>query len=378
MSPFRSLFTILSVALLAVVQALAAQNQLQEVTSFGTNPTRVRMFTYRPTGLVAKPALIVAIHYCTGTAQAYFSGTQYANLADSYKNFMVIYPHAPDSGGCWDVHTTETLTHDRGGDSLGIASMVRYAISTYNVDPARVFATGTSSGGMMSQVLAGAYPDLFAAISAWCGVPYGCFAGPSMWNSQCSTGQLSKTPQAWGDQVRSGYPGYTGNRPRMQIWHGRSDTTLSYNNHLEAIKQWANVFGVSQTPTTALTNTPISGWNRSRYGTKFEAIDAPVGHDIQVQANEVLGWFELNSTPDPRPTTTPPATTGSTISTSPPVSTTTTASGPEQTRWGQCGGIGYNGPTVCQSPYTCKYSNDWYSQVCVDFWSLFVSTFLTQ
>lgn len=117
-----------------------------------------------------------------------------------------------------------------------------------------------------------------------------------------------------------------------------SDTTLSYNNHLEAIKQWTNVFGVSQTPTTALTNTPISGWNRSRYGTKFEAIDAPVGHDIQVQANEVLGWFELNSTPDPRPTTTPPATTGSTISTSPPVSTTTTASGPEQTRWGQCGG----------------------------------------
>lgn len=24
---------------------------------------------------------------------------------------------------------------------------------------------------------------------------------------------------------------------------------------------------------------------------------------------------------------------------------------------------GYNGPTKCQTPYTCKYSNEWYSQV---------------
>jgi hypothetical protein len=26
-------------------------------------------------------------------------------------------------------------------------------------------------------------------------------------------------------------------------------------------------------------------------------------------------------------------------------------------RWGQCGGQGYTGPTVCQSPYTCTFSN---------------------
>ncbi|PPR00091.1 hypothetical protein CVT24_008993 [Panaeolus cyanescens] len=356
---FRSLLTILSVAIIATVQVLAAENQLQEVTNFGTNPTRVRMFTYRPTGLTAKPALIVAIHYCTGTAQAYFSGTQYANLADRAKNFMVIYPHAPDSGGCWDVHTTETLTHDRGGDSLGIASMVRYAISNYGVDASRVYATGTSSGGMMSQVLAGAYPDLFAAISAWCGVPYGCFAGPNMWNSQCSQGQLSKTGQAWGDQVRSGYPGYTGPRPRMQIWHGRSDSTLSYNNHGEAIKQWTNVFGYSSTPVSTLPNNPLSGWNRARYGPNFEAIDAPVGHDIPVQANDVLTWFELSGTPNPQPTTPPPTTVNPT--TTPPTSTTT-ANGAQQTRWGQCGGIGYTGPTVCQPPYTCTFSNNWYSQ----------------
>lgn len=95
------------------------------------------------------------------------------------------------------MHSTETLTHDRGGDSLGIASMVRYAIKTYNVDASRVFAFGGSSGAMMTQLLAGAYPDLFAAASSWAGVPYGCFAGSGMWNSECAQGRLSKTAQQW-------------------------------------------------------------------------------------------------------------------------------------------------------------------------------------
>ncbi|KAF4621218.1 hypothetical protein D9613_000090 [Agrocybe pediades] len=348
----------LAVPLIAAAYAMGAANQLLEVTNFGSNPTKVRMFTYKPTNLVSNPALIVAMHYCTGTAQAYFSGTQYANLADQMKSFMVIYPHAPDSGGCWDVHSTETLTHNAGGDSLGIASMIRYAITNYGVDPTRVFATGTSSGAMMTNVLLGAYPDLIAAGSAWAGVPYGCFAGAGMWNSACAQGQLTKTAAQWGDAVRSGYPGYTGNRPKMQIWHGTVDNTLSYNNFGEAIKQWTNVFGYSTTPTSVQQNSPIQGWTRSTYGPKFQAISAAgVGHDIPVQASEVLAWFGLtgnsgtttvDSSPGPGPTSTP--------------TSTTTASGPGQTHWGQCGGNGYTGPTVCQSPYTCQVLNPWYSQ----------------
>ncbi|KAJ6559132.1 hypothetical protein DFH09DRAFT_1316892 [Mycena vulgaris] len=34
-------------------------------------------------------------------------------------------------------------------------------------------------------------------------------------------------------------------------------------------------------------------------------------------------------------------------------SSTTTAAGPTATHFGQCGGTGYTGPTVCASPYTC-------------------------
>jgi acetylxylan esterase len=192
---FSSVFKALTLSALAA-GVHAAKNQLQQVSNFGTNPTGVQMFVYKPSKLASPLPLIVAIHYCSGTAPAYFGGTQYANLADTY-GYIVIYPDAPDSGGCWDVHTNATLTHNGGGDSIAIASMVKYAIQNYGVDSKRVYMTGSSSGAMMTNVLAGAYPDIFAAGVAFSGVPYGCFAGSGLWNSQCAQGSLSKTAQQW-------------------------------------------------------------------------------------------------------------------------------------------------------------------------------------
>lgn len=51
----------------------------------------------------------------------------------------------------------------------------------------------------------------------------------------------------------------------------------------------------------------------------------------------------------------------STTSKTPP-STTTTATGPGQTHWGQCGGIGWTGVMTCQPPYVCTAQNPYYSQ----------------
>ncbi|KAF8892799.1 Exocellobiohydrolase [Gymnopilus junonius] len=57
-------------------------------------------------------------------------------------------------------------------------------------------------------------------------------------------------------------------------------------------------------------------------------------------------------------TTTGPTTTVGPTSTPP----TTSAPGATQTHYGQCGGIGYSGPTACASGTTCKVSNPYYSQ----------------
>lgn len=85
----------------------------------------------------------------TGTAQAYYQGTPYAQLAEQH-GFIVIYPSSPYSGTCWDVSSHAALTHNGGGDSNSIANMVTWTTSQYNADTSKVFVTGSSSGAMMT------------------------------------------------------------------------------------------------------------------------------------------------------------------------------------------------------------------------------------
>ncbi|KAH7370228.1 putative Acetylxylan esterase A [Rhexocercosporidium sp. MPI-PUGE-AT-0058] len=260
------------------------------------------MYVYVPTSKLAKPPIIVAIHHCAGTGPSYFGETQgYAQAADK-SGFMIIYPSSPSSGGCWDVSSKASLTHDGGGDSQTIVNMVSYAVTKYGGDSSRVYMTGSSSGAMMTNVLAGAYPNVFKAATLYGGVPDGCFyvasatagmATPA-WNGQCSGGTLIKTAQQWGDQARSYYPGYTGARPKMMIYHGTIDTTLRYANYNEELKQWSNVLGVSFSSNK--TNTPISGYTKMLYGdgTKLVGISAAnVGHTPPIRPADDLAWFGL-------------------------------------------------------------------------------------
>jgi acetylxylan esterase len=143
------------IASLALTSSLASagviekRGSLQQVTGFGSNPSNTQMYIYVPNKLATNPAIIVAIHYCTGTAQAYYQSTKYAQLSETY-GFIVIYPSSPYSGTCWDVSSQSALTHNGGGDSNSIANMVTYTISKYNADASKVFVTGSSSGAMMT------------------------------------------------------------------------------------------------------------------------------------------------------------------------------------------------------------------------------------
>lgn len=152
-------------ALLSSISLVSAlTSSLQKVSGFTAGPTKAGMYIYKPTSLKSPAPIIVAVHYCTGSANAYFSQTQYATLADKY-GFLVIYPSSAATGSCWDVASTASLTHNGGGDSKTIVNMVSYAVANYKGDSNKVYVTGSSSGAMMSNVLAGAYPDVFKAVS---------------------------------------------------------------------------------------------------------------------------------------------------------------------------------------------------------------------
>jgi len=304
MSSSRSLKSRLLGAALAVAAAAglslhaapqAAAASLTQITNFGNNPTSLQMYLYVPNSVKPNPPILLALHGCQGSGPYLYSSTDFGSLADQY-GFIVIYPSTNPGGSCWDVSSSQALTRNGGSDPVGLMSMITYTEQHYGGDPNSVYVTGESSGGMMTNVMAADYPDVFKAGAAFMGVPYHCFYTNSVrgWNGPCAGGQVSMTPQQWGDLVRAADPGYSGPRPRMQLWHGTADTTLNYNNLGEEIKQWTNVLGVGQTPSS--TDTPVSGWTRTRYNdsagkTQVEAYSiAGAGHQLPIQGSGMAAY----------------------------------------------------------------------------------------
>ncbi|MBQ1041737.1 PHB depolymerase family esterase [Micromonospora sp. C32] len=311
---------------------------LTEVTSFGDNPGRMRMHVYVPDNRPSRPATVVAMHGCGGSGPGFYSGSEFAGLADRY-GFIVIYPSATQQAGfgnCFDTWSDAAKRRGGGSDPVSLISMVRYVQQQYGADPDRVYATGSSSGGMMTNHMLALYPDVFKAGAAFMGVPFNCFAGAADYppgSSQCTGGNMNRSPQQWGDAVRQAYPGYTGPRPRVQLWHGTNDTLVPYSLLQETIEQWTNVFGLSQNPTS--TDTPQSGWNRRRYADSTGTVQVEAysiqgaGHSLPSSgmAAAAVAFFGLTTTPGPTtpppgPTTPPPG------PTTPPPGPTTPPPGP--------------------------------------------------
>lgn len=289
--------------LVASVPAQAASLTKVEQSEWGVPglPSYVNMYIYVPDKLAEKPPIVVGSHYCTGTATAYFQLLGGVVSMADVNGFIVIFPEATGRN-CWDVGSTASLTHDGGGDTQAIAQMVRYTLDAYGADSTRVYAVGTSSGSMMTQALLGVYPDLFKAGSGFAGVPCGCWAvgysdANNQWSSACATGTVTKTAPEWGDLVRSMYPSYSGHRPRLQLWHGSKDEAISYVNFGESIKEFTNLLGLSETPTSTDTPKPNNErqvWQNSCGATVLEAttiVDG--GHNLTFEGGAVLRFFGL-------------------------------------------------------------------------------------
>src|SRR6185369_17266788 len=161
--------------LLAAGRAEAAS--LQPVSNWGASgvPSYISMYIYVPDKPATNPPILVVAHFFGGSASAVFGQAQGGGIvaaADKY-GFIMVFPQTTNnasSAKCWDVGSKASLTHDGGGDTQAVAQMVKYAIKTYNGNPDRVYATGDSSGGMMTQALLGVYPDVFKGGSSFAGV----------------------------------------------------------------------------------------------------------------------------------------------------------------------------------------------------------------
>ncbi|KAG9043277.1 hypothetical protein FS837_009822, partial [Tulasnella sp. UAMH 9824] len=164
----------------------------------------------------------------------------------------------------------------------------------------------------------------------------------------------------------------TGSNPLQRVYAQTSASTstnsadwhlgvLAFNSGT-ATEDWyfAGVYVESDTLTTSLRSGGLSGSGTTSTTTTTTTTTSPTTSKSSTTTSSTTTSKSSTTTTITTSKSTTTTTTSSKSSTT--TTTTTTASGATQTHWGQCGGIGYTGPTTCESPYTCTYSNDWYSQ----------------
>ncbi|MDH2430921.1 PHB depolymerase family esterase, partial [Sphaerisporangium sp. TRM90804] len=257
----------------------AAAATLTEVTNFGANPGNLRMHLYVPDNRPANPAILLAMHPCGGSGPGFYSSSEFKTMADRH-GFIVIYPSASKKGNCFDNWSEASKVRNGQTDPVSLMSMITWVQQQRAGDPNRVYATGSSSGAMMTNAMLALYPEVFKAGAAFMGVPFTCFPNEAAYSPGGNPAPcVNISAQQWGDRARNANPGHRGPWPRMQLWHGTNDNVVAYSELEEEIKQWTNVHGLSQTPTS--TDTPQTNWNRRRY--------ADTTGTVQVEAYSIQG-----------------------------------------------------------------------------------------
>jgi len=205
---------------------------------------------YTPTTPAAAPAILVAIHMCTGHS------TTVHGWFDSYADKQGFYIIAPDAGkNCFDSSAS------RDGDKAAIVAMVNYLVMNKGADKTRVFAAGMSSGGCMTNTLLAIYPDVFAGGSAMPGYPAGAWpAGDTQCQLCGSAPSSSQLNMDWAGKATSVFK-WSGTYPCSQQWVGGGDE-YHFNDWLPAVaKQFQTLAKLG----AGMSATGRSGWARTVY-----------------------------------------------------------------------------------------------------------------
>jgi pimeloyl-ACP methyl ester carboxylesterase len=159
------------------ILALVTGIVLLDTTALGAGyPPEVKHVTYTSSGdgsqqpaLFWKPdradgpvPLLVALHTWSGGYDQAAGETKYAEWCQKM-GWAFVHPHF--RGPNW---TPEAL----GSDLVvaDIISSVEFAKSQTEIDPTRIYCVGVSGGGHAALLMAGRAPEIWAGVSAWCGI----------------------------------------------------------------------------------------------------------------------------------------------------------------------------------------------------------------
>jgi poly(hydroxyalkanoate) depolymerase family esterase len=185
----------------------------------------------------------VALHGCTQTAGDYDNGSGWSQLADQ-QGFAVLYPEqqrANNPNLCFNWFAPEDIRRD-SGEALSIRQMVETIVAREGLDRTRVFVTGLSAGGAMTSVMLATYPEIFAGGGIIAGLAYGVATTiPEAFDRMRGLGMPSDT--ALRSLLRQASDN-TDHWPRISVWQGMADHTVTPANAQAIVAQWQGVHGL--------------------------------------------------------------------------------------------------------------------------------------
>ena len=214
------------------------------VTASYTNQAGTRAYKlYIPSGYQGQALpLIVMLHGCTQTPDDFAAGTRMNALAEEHP-CLVAYP-AQASGAnvsrCWNWFNAADQQRDQGEPSL-IAGITHQVISTYAVDPQRVYIAGLSAGGAMAAIMGVTYPDLYTAIGVHSGLPPAAAHDLPSAFAAMQQGRVANHPP--------GVPGAVASSAIVPtiVFHGDGDTTVHPCNGEQVVAHWRTIMAATGT-----------------------------------------------------------------------------------------------------------------------------------
>lgn len=172
------------------------------------------------TASVGLTGVVVMLHGCTQNSVDFALGTGMNEQAESHR-FIVVYPQqsrGDNAQTCWNWFEHQDQQRDRGEPAI-LAGMTRKVMAQFGQPAERTFVAGLSAGAAMAVILGETYPDVFAAVGAHSGLPFGAAR-----------------------DMMSAYAAMAGNAPevakrdsgtaavRTIVFHGSADATVHPSN----------------------------------------------------------------------------------------------------------------------------------------------------
>lgn len=265
---------------------------LRDLGDFGSNPGALTGRFWLPSAVEGPIPLVVVLHGCTQTADAYDHGAGWSRLAQE-QGFALLYPQqtrANNPNLCFNWFSP--VDARRGsGEALSIRQMIAAMMQTYPIDRRRIYVTGLSAGGAMASIMLATYPEIFAAGAIIAGLPFG---------------GVRSVNEAFARMRGEGYPGdaemvrhilaasdHTGPWPRIAVWQGAADRTVDPSNAGRIVAQWLGVHGLTRRVPEYAT---IEGsrqrlWRNEAGHVAVEAWEIPgMGHGVPLRVDGPGGY----------------------------------------------------------------------------------------